>query len=211
MAEQVIEKSYAEQIADKKKKKRIITSIISLSLVFVIALMVIIMACVKVDLKPSVIKEPTRIYFNTQSTVQYDSSTDEYKKFMEEYDKTFSLSYLSALFTGQLGGYEIIEDQLQALPSELTEGVYANFIYKNDKITLTRKDGKTYYSKYNSNYSIDFTEVTFALSSENKVQDTTMYLKYSWSTTDSGTTREYYAEIKLKANTYNLYKIYENL
>lgn len=211
MAEQVIEKSYAEQIADKKKKKRIIISIVSLSLVFMIALIVIVMACVKIDLKPTVIKDPTRIYFNSQTTVQYDESTDEYKEFMEEYNKTFNISYLSALFMGQLGGYEIIEDQLQTLPEEVTENTYVNFLYKNEKVTLTKQDGKTYYSKYNSNYSIDFTEVTFLLSSENKTQDMTIYLKYNWNTTGSGAGKNYYAEIKLKANTYNLYKIYENL
>lgn len=211
MSEEIIEKTYAEQIAEKNKKKKLIISIVSLSLVLIIAITFIVMAVVKVDLKPSVIKNPDRIYFNSKTSSQYISTTDEYKDFMEEYDKTFGISYLSALFSGRLGGYEIVEDKLTSLPASVTGNNYVTFIYKTGNITLTQSNGKTYYSKYNSNYSIDFYEVSFTLSNENAIKDLSMYVKYDWQTEGSSTKKTYYAEVKLKANTYGLYNVYSNI
>lgn len=204
--EQVVEETYAEQIAKKSKIKRIIISVVSLSLVLMIAVAFIVMACVKVDSKPSFITEPTRIYFNNETTVQYDNEDQLYQDFMDEYNKTFTTSYLSALFSGNLGGYDIEERVTQTLPEDVTEQTYVTFLYKNQKITLLDKDGKTYYSKYNSNYSIDFYEVSFVLSNEDKQQNIDMYLKYTWQ--DSN--KEWYTKVTFKANTYNLYQIYAN-
>ena len=211
MSENLIEKTYAEQIAEKSKKKKLIISIVSLSLVLMISIMFIVMATVNIDLKPSVIKHPDRIYFNSKTSSQYIATTDEYKDFMEEYDKVFGISYLSALFSGRLGGYEIVEDKLVSkdLTEKLVNQNYVTFVYLNDKITLTNSNGKTYYSKYNSNYSIDFYEVTFALSNKNEIEDISMYLKYDLQDSSGDVTR--YAEVKLKANTYGLYEIYNNI
>ena len=211
MSEEVIEKTYAEQIAQKNKKKKIIISTLSLSLVFMIALAFIVMAVVRVDLKPTVVTNPDRIYFNGKTTSQYIPTTNEYQDFMEEYDKTFGISYLTALFSGRLGGYEILEDKLSTLPAEVTNEDYVTFVYKFNNVTLTNSNGTTYYSKYNSNYSIDFYEVSFALSKENKIQDITMYLKYDWQTEGSSTAKTYFAEVKLKANTYGLYTVYSEM
>lgn len=205
--EQVTNETYAEQIEKKAKKKRIIISVVALSLVLFLAIAVIVMAAVKVNLKPDVITHPTRIYFNSQSTVQYDSEDEFYQDFMKEYDKTFSTSYLSALFLGNLDGYEITEYVSQSdFQTALTDKDYVTFVYKNQTITLKDKNGKTYYLSTNSNYSIDFYEVTFVLSNEDKQQDFDMYLKYKLP--ESSTER--YAKITFKANTYSLYQIYLN-
>lgn len=212
MTEQMIEtKTYAEQIALRKKKKIKIISIVAFALVFMIALTIILMACIKVDLRPSLIKDPDSIYFNSKTTVQYDETNEKYNKFLDEYDRSFNASFLTALFAGRLGGYDIEENHLTVLPEDVTNGNYVTFLYKNeeDYITLVTSDGKTYYSKYNSNYSIEFSQVTFALSEENKLQDTTLYLKYNWNTTNSGSGKDYYIELKLKANTYNLNELYK--
>ena len=206
-------KSFAEQIAEKKKKKKLLISILSLSFIFLISLTIILLAVINVDLRPSVITNPSSIYFNGQSTVQYDKNDSEYEEFMKEYNKAFNSSYLTSIFSGRLGGYEIIEEHLTTLPEEVKNENYVTFLYKSeeDYITLTKSDGKTYYSKYNSNYSIDFYEVTFKLSSEDKIEDMTMYLKYNWNTSNSGTGKNYYAELKLKGNTFKLNEIYENI
>ena len=204
-----IEKTYAEQIAEKKRKKKIWISSVVISVVALLAVAIITLACVRVNLKPEVITNPSRIYFNTEKSIQYDADDKLYQDFMSEYQNTFEISTLSALFTGRLSGYRIEENQLKSLPIQVTEGEYVTFLY-NEKTTLTRPNGKTYYSIYNSNYSIDFTEVTFALSSEDKQSDITMYLKYNWNLKGTGSGTDYYAEINLSANTYGLYQIYQN-
>ena len=213
MSEKIIEKSYAEQIAHKKKIRKLATCIVSLSLVLMISITVIVLACVRIDLKPSVITNPYSIYFNSDTSFKYYQGDEKYDDFFEEYDKAFNISYLSAIFSGRANGYEIVDmhdTDHKSLPDEVKEGDYVTFIY-NDEITLTKPNNTTYYSIYNPNYSIDFTEVTFALSSEDKQEDMTMYLKYNWNTTGSGSGTNYYAQIKLKANTYNLYRIYKGI
>ena len=204
-----LEKTYAEQIAEKRKKKKIWISSVALSFVLLLAVAIITLACVKVDLKPNSVTNPSRIYFNAEKSIQYDADDKLYQDFMSEYESTFEISTLSAMFTGRLGGYEIEENQLKSLPSTVTEGIYVTFLY-NTKQTLTRPNGKTYYSIYNSNYSIDFTEVTFVLSDEDKQGDLTMYLKYNWNVKGTGSGTDYYAEINLSANIYGLYQIYQN-
>lgn len=205
MTEQVVEKTYAEQIAEKNKKKKIIISSVSLGLVFIIALAIILMAVIKVDLKPSVVSEPTNFYFNSSSSVQYDKNDEEYEEFINGFNNSFRVSVLTGLFSGNLRDYEIVEDKIKSLPSEVTEGNYVTFLYKDGSIKLLEKNGQTYYSKYNSNNSIDFDQVTFALSEENKIQDMSMYLKYTENS------NSYYCEIKLKGNTYNLNELYKNI
>lgn len=206
---EVMTKTFAEQIADKNKKRKTLISIISLSFVLILSLIVILLAIIKVDLRPSVITDPSSIYFNSQSTIQYDKNDQEYHEFLKEYNNAFQISYLTAMFSGRLGGYEIQENQLKSLPNNVTEGDYVTFLYKNeeDYLTLTKSNGRVYYSNINSNYVIKFFEVTFALSEDNKIKDTTMYLKYNY----PDSTTNYYIEVNVKANTFKLNKIYENI
>ena len=205
---EVVEKSYAEQIAEKNKRKKIIISSISLGLVFIIALTVILLATIKVDLRPSVIENPSAIYFNGNSSIQYDKSDEEYKEFMNKYNEAFRVSILTGLFSNNLKDYEIVETRdssSQSLPTSVTSGNYVTFLYKSGNVTLVKKDGKTYYSIYNSNNSIDFYQVSFALSSEDSIKDMSMYLKYKTGVT------ERYVEVKLKGNTFNLNEYYESI
>ena len=205
MTEEKIEKTYAEQIAEKSRRKKIIISSVCLGLVFIIALAIILMATIKVDLRPSVVSNPTSIYFNNNSSIQYDRADEEYNAFMQEYNDAFRVSVLTGIFSNNLTDYVIEENRITSLPTELTSGNYVTFMFKENPITLVKKDGKTYYSKYNSKNSIDFTQASFALSSEDKIQDTTMYLKYN-----SGT-KTYYAEVKLKGNTYKLNEYFKSI
>lgn len=205
---EVIEKSYAEQIAEKNRKKKIIISSVSLALVFIIALAVILLAVIKVDLKPSVVENPSAIYFNGNSSIQYDNNDEEYKEFMKRYDDSFRVSVLTGLFSNNLKDYEIVETRdsgSQSLPSTVTSGNYVTFLYKEGNITLVKKDGTTYYSIFNSNNSIEFYEVSFALSDDNAIKDMSMYLKYKTGVT------ERYVEVKLKGNTFNLNKYYDEI
>lgn len=206
MTEKIIEKTYAEQIAEKNKRKKIIISSISLGIVFLIALAIILMACITVDLRPVAVNNPTSFYFNSSSSIQYEKNDEEYGQFMSEFNNAFKVSVLTGLFSNDLKDYEIIEDKsVTSLPSEVTSGNYVTFLFKENPVTLVKKDGKTYYSINNSNNSIDFTQVTFALSSENKIQDMSMYLRYTEGS------RNYYAQVKLKGNTYKLNEFYTNL
>jgi len=212
MSKEVVEKTFAEQIAAKKKRNRLITAIISCSIGLAIVATIVTLSIVKVDLKPSIITSPSSMYFNGNTSAKYDNYDDPidiYDDFMTEFNQSFSISYLTGIFTGRLGGYDITEDHIESLPNTVTDSTYVTFYYK-DKITLTKQDGKTYYSKYNSNYSIDFSEVTFALSSEDKVDNMTIYLKYNWKVSGSSTSKTYYAGITLKGNTYKLNEIYNN-
>jgi len=208
MSKEVVEKTFAEQIAAKKKRNRLITAIISCSFGLALVITIVTLALVHVDLRPSVITNPSSMYFNGETWYKYDNTDDLYTEFLDEYKDSFSISYLTGIFSGRLGGYDIVEDHLTTLPEDVTNGNYVTFTY-NDKITLTKQDGKVYYSKNNTNYSIDFYEVTFALSTEDKVDNMTMYLKYDWKPDGAKSSKTYYAEINLKGNTYALNQICE--
>ncbi len=203
------EKTFEEQIKAKSKKKKLIISLVSLFLGVAIATTVVVMSLVTVDLRPTQITTPSSFYFNNETYYKYDKTDDFYSEFLDQFENSFKISYLSGLFSSKLGGYEIVEEHISSLPNEVTQGNYVTFVY-NDKITLQKSNGRVYYSKYNNNYSIDFYEVVFALSDENKVEDMAMYVKYDW-TSSSNSTNPFYTKISLKGNTYPLNELYKGL
>ena len=203
------EKTFEEQIKAKSKKKKLIISLVSLFLGVAIATTVVVMSLVTVDLRPIQITTPSSFYFNNETYYKYDKTDDFYSEFLDQFENSFKISYLSGLFSSKLGGYEIVEEHISSLPNEVTQGNYVTFVY-NDKITLQKSNGRVYYSKYNNNYSIDFYEVVFALSDENKVEDMAMYVKYDW-TSSSNSTNPFYTKISLKGNSYPLNELYKGL
>ena len=100
----------------KSKKGTRITAIVILSVVFAISLFVLIASLATVSLNPRFVAKPDEIYVyeakKTTPSGQITKEDDLYKEFLEYYDSMFSSSFLSALFSGRLGGYELSTNQL---------------------------------------------------------------------------------------------------
>ncbi len=199
------EKTFAEQIADKQNKKKKIIAFSSIAVILVLIISIVVLAVVNINLKPSMISDPSYIYFNNETTYKKNPNDEKYKEFMKEFDTCFTTSTLNGIFSGRLGGYDIIEDKTQiSLSDELNEKNYVNFLY-DDEQTLKFDNGTVYFSKYDTSKSIEFSQVVMVLSEEDRLQNTSLYFKYE---TSEGNVR--YAEIILQANTSKMFDLFED-
>ena len=98
-----------ENLALKRKKAGKITALCLLSVVFVLVVLIVVAACIPTNLKPNFIANPDRIVvYNQNSTYgEFTSDRDKYNSFMQQFDESFTSSYLVALFSGRLGDYVI--------------------------------------------------------------------------------------------------------
>ena len=199
-----------ENLALKRKKAGKITALCFLSVVFVLVVLIVVAACIPTNLKPNFIANPDRIVvYNQNSTYgEFTSDRDKYNSFMQQFDESFTSSYLVALFSGRLGDYVIDSSSeqngttLSSVLSELQSGFYVEFKYSQPQ-TLTYANGEVYHSVFNSSRTIEFTSVYFALSSTDEFSDLNMYVSYKTSSTSS---TNYVIKIAQKANTYALYE-----
>lgn len=199
-----------ENLALKRKKAGKITALCLLSVVFVLVVLIVVAACIPTNLKPNFIANPDRIVvYNQNSTYgEFTSDRDKYNSFMQQFDESFTSSYLVALFSGRLGDYVIDSSSeqngttLSSVLSELQSGFYVEFKYSQPQ-TLTYANGEVYHSVFNSSRTIEFTSVYFALSSADEFSDLNMYVSYKTSSTSS---TNYVIKIIQKANTYALYE-----
>ena len=103
--------SYEDRIKDRKKRNTRITSIVILSVVFAIAIFILISSLAMVGLNPKFVARPDTIYVydagKSVASGHITSEDEEYDIFMQYYDDMFSSSFLSAMFSGRLGGYDI--------------------------------------------------------------------------------------------------------
>lgn len=212
--EKVLE-SVSDEILAKKKRKRIITYSIISSIVFILATLIVVLSCVKIDLRPSFMGDALSysITIDGKNYMTLDESSEEYDEFNQTYLKSFKTQYLTALFTGRLGGFTITETPSNfyastssktpssTLKSELGKN-YVRVLFSEEKQILN-SNGKVYYSEYMSNKTFTFDEMYFNLSTENSSQDLTLYLGGK----REGTESVRIIKINVRANTYNLYKM----
>lgn len=210
------EKTFAEQIADKKRFQRKLYSSIAFGFVFAVVLIIVVLACVPVNLAPVSIERPSDIYFNGNSNASYAQDTTVYKDVMERYEDAFNTNYLTAIFSGRLGGYTVQQNDendkwFTALPSIITSGNYITFSYwKNEEPVLKDANGNDVIPEWDSSSSILVKEVIFPLSSQNKTDVMDVYFKYEKKKNSSATTMStYYVKISIKANTFALNEYYE--
>ena len=187
--------SVSDKIIAKRKLKRTIISSVLLSVVVVLASIVLAMAGIKVDMQPSFIgkADAYSVYISGANKQYFDTDSKSYDKFHEQLDQACELSYLSALFSGKLGGYTIEETKVQfyadearttpssALKTELGSN-YVRFIY-NDEQIVTNKDGSQYYStQYKANtYALKFKDCYMQLNSDESGQLTFFLGTYDYS------------------------------
>ena len=204
-----------QYISKKKRKRKIIFSVISF-LTFALATIIIVMSCVKVNLKPEFISDAMsyRITINNSDKILLDESNEEFEEFDKIFEDSFSINYLSALFTGKLGGYELTDENetsdifyssttgLTGMSTTLKNALGSNYVrvkFDQDKV-VKYSNGEVYKSKNNTEYQLTFNELYFKLSTSESEETTTFYLG----------TKGYLSgtrifKITVKANTYSLY------
>lgn len=202
-------KTVSDDVLKKKRKKnRIIFSVIS-AVVLAISIVIITLSCVKVDLKPFFIEEPSyfEVTLNGKSSALLDSQEESYDELYDLYENSFKISYLSALLIGETDGYKIEEtsSSFSNIKSELGDN-YVNLHFGAEQ-KLYNSNGKIYYSiRDTRNYELSYVDVYFPLSTENGVDDLTFYFETTGYTTEPRITK-----ITIKANTYKLYDFVSNL
>lgn len=210
-------KPLAEIYAENKIRKRKITLISILSVVFVLVVAIIVMGCVKVDLRPSFFTKPSQvtIYGENNTSVVIADSDDRYKDFERIYNDMFSTSVLSALFTGRLGGYTIDEtisrwytnSNETTFSSTITDALGSNYVrlHFDSPMQFYNSNGSEYDSRYNASYSLTFQDVYFAIDNVNATDTFTFYFQVKG---NSGVSpeRTTITTITLSANTSQLFE-----
>ena len=146
------------KIAIKKKRKVRIAAFIVLGLVVAISVLIIIAACVPMNLTPSIVGKPDQIivYDGTAEHGQFASDEEQYSAFMDKFNSMFKTNFLIALFSGRLGEYDLHatqKDQANALSSAFTvsklesdvlkKGYYVQFSYREgNEQTLRTSNGE---------------------------------------------------------------------
>lgn len=194
------------ELVKKRKKTGKITALVALALTFVVAVLIVVAACIPVNLKPN-ISTPDRIAIYDQSSTyaEFEKGTDKYESFMQRFDDMYDASYLVSLFSGRLGNYTIEGQKENVLFStiksnELQEGYYIEFKYDEPQ-TLKNQDGTIHYSIYASNEVLTYSSVYFALSDTDGLETVNIYIPVKYrSKSDT-----YALHISQKANTFEIY------
>lgn len=205
-----------EYLAKKKRNRKIAFSIISF-LTLALAVVIIVMSCVKVNLKPSFISDATsyRITINNTDKMLLDESSEEFDKFDNLFEESFSMNYLTALFSGKLGGYDINDDDETTdyfysdttnntgISTKLKSELGSNYVrvkFAEEKV-VKYSNGETYKSKYNSANELKFSELYFNLTTSEDVETITFYIGTNGYLSGTRITK-----ITVEANTYALYE-----
>lgn len=199
------------EMVKKKKRAGKITALVALVLVAVLGVLIIVAACVPVNLKPNV-ASPDRIAVYNQSTEygEFEKGTDRYNSFMQKFDSMYDASFLVSLFSGRLGSYSIEGQKENVLFSEvksdeLQKGYYVEFKYDEPQ-TLKNQDGSIHYSIYASNEQLTYSSVYFAISENDGLETLNIYIPVKYrSKSDT-----YALQISQKANTHDIFKNIED-
>ncbi len=201
-----------EYLKKKRRNKKIILSVIS-AVVLALVVVIIILACVKVNLKPHFLSRPTNIQIYTNNSLTYVTTDDNYDDFYSVYEDSFYSTVLTALFTGNLGDYKIVEGATQSFYSDAAnrQGMssalqnylgsnYVHLFYAQEQ-TLYNADGSVYYSNRNTNqYSFSYQDVYFNLTDTNNESELTFYFGAYY-----GSSTPKIISITVRANSYAIY------
>lgn len=174
---QVLEKYIA-----KKSFKKKLSYIIALSASFVLAVLILVLACVQVNVMPHFVMEHKAAEYSVYHDNTFDYSVDlessRYEEFATLYNKAFDMSIFSAMFSGQVGNYVFDEDNetyQQFSQSNITTLLDSqNYLrVKFDKdLPVLNSDRSVYKSIRNPQAEkIYFNEYYIALQEENQFKD----------------------------------------
>lgn len=214
-----------EKLLASQKRKRIAT-ISALSLAFLLALCVIVLAVIPVSLKPKCVSFGFNEVFMCGTNRAFDKDDKNYDKFMKYYNKAFSQNCLSALFSGGLDieieePYDLVSgDSYTTIKNRAGDGnrlIRLRFSSNTPQI-VTKQNGSKYLSKWGSpniwDKVLKFTDAYVVISPEKGVNETMIYIIASYPTvTDNQVSGETYriVEIKTHANTNILYEAWDEL
>lgn len=215
--ENVLDSISDQYLAKKKRNRKIIFSLISF-VVFALAIIIIVMSCVKVNIKPKFIDNAVRyeVTINSAEKLSLDKTSEEFDDFDKLFDEAFSYNYLTALFDGKLSGYTIKDENETndnfysdtknntGMSSALKSALGKNYVrvkFDEDK-TVKYSNGKTYYTKYNTSLPLKFNELYFNINSSDETSKITFYL----GTFGGAVNTVKITKITVEANAYSLYK-----
>lgn len=203
--------SVSDEFLKKKNRKRKITLAIISAVILAFSIVIITLSCVRVDLKPYFIEEPTQFSINIDGkTLYYDSSDENYNEFYSEFLKTFEITYMSAIFTGCLQDYKIVETSSNfyknntvnsAISSDMSSLLGSNYVhlYYIAEQKLYNANGQVCTSKYNSSQELKYVDIYFPLSTEDQIKDLTFYFGAY------GDSQPRITKLTIKVNSYSLY------
>lgn len=218
---EVLLNSVSDEYLAKRKRIRIISYSIISFVIFALSLIIIVMSSVKVDLRPSFIGKGASSYKivinNSSNPININQYIDEkkYNEFTDLYLKSFQSQYLTALFTGRLKGYNIIEEpqnyfysdtqNSNGISSTLKKYLGENYVglHYDEPKQILNSNGSVYYSLINSNTTLTFNDVYFNLNTSDAENELVFYLG-AFGYLSRGEAR--IVKISVRANTYDLYK-----
>ncbi len=232
-------KIQTEKLMKRRKTKRI-TTFAGLCVAMVLAIVVIIMAAVPVSFKPNCIQsgfDSVSFIANNASPQLYNKGEKGYNEFMKYYNKAFSQTFFSALFSGALNSYNLSEDyntnkdvSLDNFKSLAGTGNYLVKLHfdgteEDGRVVgkkLTNQDGSVYRSRYwNHNKvtgydnSLTFNDAYVVVNKDGGFQTTKIFVVVSYPEVKSnkltGNYEQRYVEITVKADTSVIYNAWENL
>ncbi len=211
-------KLQTEKMLRRKQNNRIAT-ISGLCALFAFAVVIIVLAVVPVSLVPRYLQNDF-VYMSTNAgetenvngvvvrlsksnTTHTIISKDEFAKFKTLFDKSFSQSYINAIFSGNLARYEIEEtwkNESTVLDS-LNDKYIISLDFKQNQ-EFTYSDG----SKYNSKYAgtLTFKRVYVTVNEKDGFQDTKLYVVAN-NYKQNDKIVEKIVEVTIRANTFEIF------
>lgn len=205
----------------KEKKKKNAFIIAFLSVVFALAVVIICLASIPLNMKPSFLKST----FNANVTVNGTStgemtpivdgeSNADYNEFMNILNDAFSQTYFSALFNGSLSSANPIEskEKFTDFENDLGEKSYVYFAFAEEQ-NIKDKNGKIYSSTKNLNaVPFTFDEAYLVLSEEEGIREASFYVVVRYLDEDGKELKnfegQYVIEIPVKADTSKIFDHY---
>ena len=215
--------SVSDAYLAKKKRTRIISFSIISFIVFALVVSIIVLSCIKVDLRPKFIDKGAsyEIHISGQNNLNINPTItrEEYDKFNELFLNSFKTQYLSALFTGKLGGYEVKESTKEffysntsaatGMTTELQSYVGDNYvkITYDQPIEIKNSKGKTCYTEFDTTKPLMFEDVYFPLNTVDAERDLVFYLG-GFGYVSKGNAR--IVKVSVRANMYDIYNYFKD-
>lgn len=213
-------KQILEKYMAKKSMKNKVGYIVALSISFVLAVAILLVTCIQISVKPSFLNQGEVSHYEVNfdgTTSVFNRDNKDFNKITSELNDAFSMSVLSAVFTGQTDGYFIgSEEETTTRFQTFFNNTIQNSNYVKVELSENQivkdKDGKNHISIINSGFDqLSYNSYYFLLPDENGFQDVTIYIPVYGNAFVSGKVDETIATVtKITVNT-NLYPFSEML
>lgn len=223
--DELYSKIETEKLLKEKKRKNVLI-ITFLSIVFAITVVIICLASIPLNLKPSFLRNTSNInsvsvkvngsYTGISSRNEDDS--EAFSEFLSVLNDAFGQTYFSALFNGSLSNVDIVESRNNSKDSILTDDFLSNsdYVYFTLKEEQNILDGNgNVYTSVKTLNAVPFTfdEAYLVLSEESGVQTASFYVVVRYLDSEGHEldryNGEYVIEIQTKADTSKIFDHYD--